>query len=74
MSEIAVSRPFRKGGVPSRALTIQTLGLNRHLPARLRDLTDEARAAVGTALDQGSVRFGLDQDGSVLVLRRGARP
>ncbi len=60
--------------MPSRAPTIQMLDLARHLPARLRDLDDDMKAVVGLALDDGAVRFGLDQDGSVLVLRPGARP
>jgi hypothetical protein len=43
--------------------------LDRLLPARLRDLDDNLKDALGLALDRGDARFGLDRDGGVLVLR-----
>jgi hypothetical protein len=47
--------------------------LVERLPARLRDLDDDMKAVIGFALDGGAVRFGLDHDGVVLVLRGGPR-
>jgi hypothetical protein len=45
------------------------LRLAHLLPARLRDLDADARAAIGLAIDRGAARFGLDRDGGVVVLR-----
>lgn len=57
-----------QGAAPRHVFARPLLG---RLPARLADLSDEARGALGRALDQGRARLLLDDDGGVLVFPRG---
>jgi hypothetical protein len=44
-------------------------GLFGRLPCRLDELSPSARARTGRALDDGRIRYLLDRDGRVLVVR-----
>jgi hypothetical protein len=66
MSDLAERRQLSKlHAVETRAARIYP---SLRLPARLADLSSRARARVGSLLDDGRIRYLLDDDGAVVVV------
>ena len=61
-----IARPDRRPVPPPNA----ALALLARLPSRLADLPDEARDALGRAIDRGTARLVLADDGVAVVCRR----